>query len=357
MSIIASNISDPHSPNAVRQPVRHLGKISDIAALWLPYMLEKKELPGDAETKRYTEEAMHLLGKDTVASSLALFDSVMIERALQHAGRPVPVVVEQLIKTVADQLNCLPALTYEHVIHSNPLQTDPRIFTEPKEGRGEFFFYSVHREIEAALAETICKLRSALLRSSSSDEAVCVLEGIEALRGGMMQLIRELPPKEFNRFRPFFNNDARNLPGPSGFFSAGVYVLDAYLTGSHPDMRAFLALKAKSLQLYPATCAQQRFTGIMDIHNAHMSLHQRGDLLSEEYFPPKLRRRIASAMAEARRAHFRLCKFFLPELFVDYEKTGTAQVSGVPTFLLKPIALYEQIAAMPLRSPTEKLET
>ncbi|HLC66418.1 MAG TPA: hypothetical protein VJK52_02150, partial [Candidatus Nanoarchaeia archaeon] len=262
-----------------RIPARPLGSLSDYVALQLPSAITA--VRGGSTTITHTAkefdalaEGIHdieqLRGKDL---ALALFDATALASALRvlqsttSADTPTPEtpLLHELIKKLGRQRGLVPYLSYEGLIYSNPIDTDPRAFLGGDFGRQELLFYKLHALIEKEFLLQLPIVHKVIQARNATTDALptdSVLGGLDALHSILSRvstymlefhkLIANAKEGPFNAARPFWNATEK-YQGPSGKFSAGYFLMDAVLSGRDPTMRKFLKSKLHELSYYPNT--------------------------------------------------------------------------------------------------------
>ncbi|MBM3231599.1 hypothetical protein FJZ28_04735 [Candidatus Peregrinibacteria bacterium] len=330
-----------------RTPRRPLNDLSTFVVERLPTLL------ADTKAQELHDEAEQLASQADPTgreSALALLDAAMLQRAvLSVGGKPGPEIAG-LVEHISGSIESIPGLTYEGVIHANPLQADPRVFGSGESARAELFFYDVHARIEQQLAIVISRLFQLLAAdegdTESTREAIAAAQdGFHVMQKGFRALMHDLSKDAFSSMRRYFSNDhVQGMSGPSALFSAGVYCLDSLVQGQTAKVRAFQREhKFLRQEYYPRTTAMgDGFVGITDMQKANsyvaqgrtISLHtQCSDHagLSEDYA------QLLHIGGQTRKMHMGVVKTFLPEVWtttpteVDGAK-GTAGTSPKQIF-------------------------
>lgn len=352
------SLSDFPATPARAEPMRPLGEVSDFVTEKMPALLAGIH-SGTLDTREYVQTALNQASRglnDIVPivnfpshrmNSLAHLDACMLrESVLAHDDAANSEVLDALVRRTANLSNSAPALTYEGVIYANPITEDPRTFSEGNDAQAEMLFYECHRRIERNLAQTLFHL-SALLRSSagSREKKAFVYESlvpaIERVTADMGNLLVELPEESFGSFRRYFSpSSRRNLKGPSGLFSAGVYALDAYCIGNHPAMESFQAGKLADESYYPSTTILKHdFAGRADMHEADQAVREGQTLLSSNI--PSALAEVASQILKMRKVHFGIAsKFVMKHLGAEIGTAG----KNIREFLQRPINAYMDVA-------------
>jgi hypothetical protein len=350
------SLSDVALPETVqRSPIRPLGAVSNFVVEEMPYALRESDY---SLTTKMAED-LAVAGCDALKlhppqsqqeSALAHLDASM----LYEFSTKVPCVdvtrnaLFALLKETASVSSGVRGLTYEGLIHANPLHTDPRTFLHGPDGASETLFYAVHATIERVISQAVCSLHKALEAGSPENIAQCaqqvVLPAIDQTRTHMEALMRELPEHAFASLRPFFSPAAeRGIKGPSGLYSAGIFCLDAYIAGNLPPMKRFQDYKFAELSYYPGSQALEGFTGRHDMQKAS-EMANRGITL-QALGLSKVTRELASSILGMRKVHFGLAhKFIIKNLGVSTGSAGT----DIRKFLQMPMDIYRSLAGMPM---------
>lgn len=350
------DMPDPRTMERIRQ--RPLGTFSDFAVRLLhqnPYDMSPRQLSADVD--RFAKEALSCLPINQDGARLALLDASMIESTLAVRQRVQPDSLLELTEKCATQAGSSPCLSYEGLVHTNPLSTDPRTFTVGNTARSELLFYKVHRNVEDVLAHSTINARKILATPASADISLLVEtieHGIEGLRTGFRTMIQELSKEDFAKIRIFFHNQHRKMPGPSALFSAGTYCIDSLICGSNEEMRSFLNGKNTHRIYYPSTeAAKDSCAGQQDMKEADAMSQSKLDGISivRRQGSANDREKIASAllrMIQTRHIHLGVVKRFIPELFrmtSHPAAKGTGDTQHVPTFLHAPLNIYKRLHA------------
>ncbi|WP_375779217.1 hypothetical protein ACE103_09570 [Bradyrhizobium sp. ma5] len=147
--------------------------------------------------------------------------------------------------TVGTELNRLASLTcqrqpsigvlsYEDMILTNPIQTDPRLYCLGVAGVEERDFCIGHQLIESELQSAMGALLE-LRDVGGADAPQCLARCLARLRSAHDVLTRfdeHMSPDLFSQFRVFYGkNPYKNTLGPSGRFSARVVAVSVLLVG------------------------------------------------------------------------------------------------------------------------------
>jgi hypothetical protein len=354
----------PDPATMQRIPERPLGKLSDFVCTALPDLCLSIER-GDIDRSKLARSVEQAVGATTTdvrqfvrdKKMLAFLDCGMSEATLGRFQLPPPDNLRHLTEELAQSTGQAPGLRYEPLIRSNPLYSDPRLFSL-KHGKGEIVFYDVHRRIERIAVPGIQKIRSILatLATASAnsqpkieaniDEVVFVTDGI---RDELQTMIDELPLEDFTGIRAYFNNASRIATGPSGKDSAGIFVIDALTTGDDPAMATFLEHKMETKGFYPTSTADaDGFAGQADMDEALTLSRNNHTLVTlSKRFPflePAVKRLLGS-MHALRAKHMAVGKRFLPDAFKPDAPVfvGTGGVGDFPTYLKIPIGILQRM--------------
>lgn len=357
-----------------RTPDRPLGTLSDFVVEELPSAANGlltsarvNDLCIDAEQRLAALPCFRIITPESLANippltsvertaekkmlRLALLDLSMLERRLLRAHEPVPERLLSLTKRCATGMHSKAGLMYEGIIHANPLQTDPRVFSDTERGQAELFFYEVHARIEKRLAASVQTIRSCIasMAPDTSRAVMAAHNAIDGVEHGFRSLHQGLDPDEFARFRDCFSNAHRRLPGPSALFSAGMYSLDALLAGNATGVRQLNAFKERLYELFPTTTAvQDGFCGRDDMNQSHFLTKFHDALLFQQSYPVNERLNVAERMVHARAMHLGIAKRFLPE---GFNAEGTGGAGSLRAFLQIGIDAYGAIVKiLPLLS-------
>ncbi len=352
-----------------RTPQRPLGALSDFVVEQLPRAAQEPDaLPSPSQLEMYCDEARekisHMCSDDEhvlplygihyrlpahrrVLPHLALLDSSMLEGTYIRHGRKVPYILTDISQRSADRAKSITALTYQGLIHTNPHETDPRTFSSGETGRSEILFYTIHKRVEKHLARALNAAEKCLASNELQPAADHVHRGIDAIENGFSSYHRELSPEEFAKFRGFFTNAHRQLPGPSALFSAGMCALDSFLAQSATGIRQLNNCKRQFLLKFFPTTSRKRdeFCGQEDI-TQYTNNHNHNGLLLEMHRPVEPRREIAKHMRHARDMHLGIAKRYLPEAFKADSAQGTAGTHSLQSFLTIAREAYASLEQM-----------
>ncbi len=352
-----------------RTPIRPLGLLSDFVVTKLPGVKNISDLPSSnvlTDMCKKAREALTYLPYYDIDNppifklspsaydidrlrkmrKIALLDSAMLEQTyVRHEGL-APLHLTNLTELCAQFGNArrqqedsisytIPALTYEGVIHSNPLRQDPRVFSDGETGRAEVLFYEVHRRIEEHLAKTLCALKYNMVSPFKKTH-----ECINIIKSGFRSLLLCLKEEEFGKFRGYFQNAHRRLPGPSGLFSAGMAAFDNFLAASEMGIRQLQVFKLRQKNMFPTTHAfLDSFCGQEDMMTKQDNQKGRGnpagveDFLLSPHYKAREQQDVAINMQEARGMHVAVAQRFLPEAFKTDNTVGTGGTSSLKLFL------------------------
>lgn len=125
-------------------------------------------------------------------------------------------------------------LSYEDMILTNPVQSDPRLYCLGAVGVEERDFCAGHQLIESELQSAMDALLD-LRDLGGADASRCLTQCVARLESAQDVLTRfedHMSPELFSQFRAFYGkNPYRNTLGPSGRFSARVVAVSVLLVG------------------------------------------------------------------------------------------------------------------------------
>lgn len=288
-------------------------------------------------------------------SVIALADAAMLESAILGLGGRVRSKSYALTDRMADRIGESASLTYEGIIGRNPLTHDPRLFTQGATGEKELLFYAAHKQIERHLSASITAVRSALAQQDpgivSDLLRGVVTRGIESVRGEFATLRNELDAESFDAIRPLFGEQTqRNIPGPSGNYSAGMVTLDDLLIGDREDVRTYNGHKMMQRSLYPgSTVADDAFAGREDMRMAEASATQGRTINVAASTSPEVRKaasEVFALMAEVRRMHVSSAAKHIADVLKDDNVKGTGGQSHLRRYLTMPIDMYSDASSL-----------
>lgn len=229
-------------------PIRPLGELSNFVVDTLPAALREVhtgQIPAqmlvmhaeDLVAQSVTEDPTDL---DTHDRDLQLLDLIFLRTGIVHTGGIPGIRLQTAVNRMAQAAQRPPVLTYEDVILTNPLNSDPRRFTSGETGKVELTFYKDHKEIEGRLDVAISGLTSArkgILGTSNNDPEAATSFARQQLTQVVNQVanLRHMPPGTFEQFRGYFSSDpfVKGAKGPSGAFTAGIPIVELILAGDH----------------------------------------------------------------------------------------------------------------------------
>ncbi|WP_244563878.1 hypothetical protein [Ensifer aridi] len=155
-------------------------------------------------------------------------------------------------------------LSYEDMILTNPLQSDPRVYCLGSAGVEERDFCLGHQLIESELQsamDALLELRDAVGADARQCLAVCV-ERLESAICVLARFYERMAPDLFGQFRVFYGkNPYKDRLGPSGRFSARIVAVSVLLIGEelfHQKPQFYIDLYRLS-EYYPQGCIQEVF--------------------------------------------------------------------------------------------------
>lgn len=150
------------------------------------------------------------------------------------AEQTVGVALSRLVGLTCERQPSIGVLSYEDMILTNPVQSDPRVYCLGAAGVEERDFCLGHRLIETELQsaiEALVELRDV----ADADAAQCLsrcLEHVESANRVLTRFDQHMSPDLFGQFRVFYEkNPYKNTLGPSGRFSARVVAVSVLLIG------------------------------------------------------------------------------------------------------------------------------
>lgn len=336
------DVPDPQEMDRI--PDRPLSLFSDFVTMELPAFLLKIK-SGEKTVKDLSDIAENLaiqVPASSMNSSLAHLDAFMLRTAItQNEGNPGH-NLNAICRSLSEDLDMIEGLTYEDLIHSNPLSEDPRFFT----GRSEMFFYGVHVKIEAVCAQIISDLQDILAMSRDQTSMVAslreeLLPGLHFVKNQMLQLNCDLPDADFSKMRPYFTtNKGENIKGPSGNFSSGIFVIDSMIYGDSAEMQEFQETKLLDLRYFPRTSANKdSFAGRDDMIRSHIrsveGVTVNASVHMDHAGNRDILRSIFAVMSDIRKVHFGLGIKYLVRPLVEEKKMEEEDVEGSAKTKLK----------------------
>lgn len=150
------------------------------------------------------------------------------------AEQTVGVALSRLARLTCERQPSIGVLSYEGMILTNPVQSDPRVYCLGAAGVEERDFCLGHQLIETELQsaiEALVELRDV----ADADAGQCLSRCLERLESANCVLTRfdqHMSPDLFGQFRVFYEkNPYKNTLGPSGRFSARVVAVSVLLIG------------------------------------------------------------------------------------------------------------------------------
>lgn len=234
-----------------RIPERPLGPVSTYVVMTMPHDLaEVREgrlaasslaVKADILLGGITEKTLDTTLHNPKKRDLATLDLTILEAGIVHSGAEPSEKLTMLVDTFSTRAERPPVVTYEDLIFTNPLGTDPRTYTSGSVGRSERDFYLTHLLIEDVMTEVNDNVKDTI---NQLDQ-----QGISALAKAQERLSRiatrfqdtlepmhqvgtAMPKAHFDEFRIYFQpHPTRELKGASGAFSASIPTFDLLLGG------------------------------------------------------------------------------------------------------------------------------
>ncbi len=198
----------------------------------LRFSSETAALLQRADWSRCSESALQIAWLDIV-----YFYTGIIHSAVRLGLNPRVVLplaqIEPRLKAISAVAGKIPVLTYEDVALINPLETDPRTFTDGHIGGSEYQFLLGHLLTERKLALALENLHGFLNNPPHDIRLLREAEkNVAAVTQHMKDFLDNMPTDNFNGFRIFFSsNPVSGYAGASGRFSAKMYHLRIMLDG------------------------------------------------------------------------------------------------------------------------------
>ncbi|MCA6116793.1 hypothetical protein J6524_18085 [Bradyrhizobium sp. WSM 1738] len=155
-------------------------------------------------------------------------------------------------------------LSYEDMILTNPVQSDPRVYCLGAAGVEERDFCLGHQLIESELQlaiEALLELRDTAEADAGHCLAVC-LECLESAKFILTRFYEHMSPDLFGQFRVFYGkNPYKNRLGPSGRFSARIVAVSVLLVGDDlfQQKPQFYRDVYRLSEYYPHECINEVF--------------------------------------------------------------------------------------------------
>ncbi|MFB9980659.1 hypothetical protein ACFSOZ_18950 [Mesorhizobium newzealandense] len=172
--------------------------------------------------------------------------------------------LRQLARVSRQRQPSIDVLSYEDMILTNPLQSDPRVYCLGSAGVEERDFCLGHQLIESELQSAIdalLALRDAVGADARQCLAVCV-ERLESANYVLARFYERMSPDLFGQFRVFYGkNPYKDRLGPSGRFSARIVAVSVLLIGEelfHQKPQFYMDVYRLS-EYYPQGCIQEVF--------------------------------------------------------------------------------------------------
>ncbi len=345
----------PEPSEMKRLPLRPLGTVSDFVALELPNFIRdvKKGNRQVDELSNTVEELCEHTNIRQRPTTLGHLDLFMLRTSIASLKGKVGEKIQTLCEQYSMAIGSLGVLTYEDLIHANPLETDPRVLTN----RSELFFYGAHRKIETACSEIVCLIEELLSKQNDSEiiadgvrESVC--PRLQLIQKQMEQMNTDLSVDDFTRMRPFFMAYGQEkMRGPSGNFSAGIFSVDSLIYGQNVEMQAFQLMKLCDLKYYPMTTAHHdSFSGRNDMITSHahgLKGHTVHAILANGSDESRsVLRTTLTAMSNIRKVHFGLARKFIVEPLVAEGQLEESEIEGtarhkLKSYLMKARTIYD----------------
>lgn len=231
------------------KPTRPLGALSDFVVEEMPSLLAKGDHRGDhaalfAAALDEHSRAFTLSEPDTTNLAIACLDLVMLGQACDHQRVPLPDALQQPLQSICQKLGRLDAFLYEDCVVTNPLDTDPRLFTTENAALAERDFLLGHAIIESLLLDANARIIEILIETKESADPGQTITTMVAEHGDhvassatkvrdVLHELRKMPLDDFARFRRFYMPSPRTgRPGPSGRYSANLYLLRVLVEGA-----------------------------------------------------------------------------------------------------------------------------
>ncbi|TDW34189.1 MULTISPECIES: hypothetical protein [Rhizobium] len=172
--------------------------------------------------------------------------------------------LRQLARVSCQRQPSIDVLSYEDMILTNPLQSDPRVYCLGSAGVEERDFCLGHLLIESELQsamDALLEMRDAVGADARQCLAVCV-ERLEAAVCVLARFNERMSPDLFGQFRVFYGkNPYKDRLGPSGRFSARIVAVSVLLIGEelfHQKPQFYMDIYRLS-EYYPQGCIQEVF--------------------------------------------------------------------------------------------------
>ena len=266
-------------------------------------------------------------------------DRTMFEARLNANNTHAWKNIKNSTDRVSEALWLAPVLTYEWIILINPLDTNPKTFTEWADASHELFFYKIHRDIEIEIYPDLQRLiQLANDTTISNEDWLTILTNInhrlEFAVWKMGEMYRNFDKEAFSRFRSFFSGinfrllDNEKYPGPSWASSCIFPTLDIVL-----GIETVAAL-SKHAHIVRPKIAWRWYTTIIDMEEAERWVMINGDLYKRYSEKPEFLEKLnilTSTLKKFRMNHQWSVRKYLPEVFVGAAWTWWA--SDVPEYL------------------------
>ncbi|WP_353642740.1 hypothetical protein [Mesorhizobium sp. WSM2239] len=270
-----------------RQRIRPLGNVSDFVADQLPHHIA--EIKGSERPDETVKALGHsintmIAGTDCEAHLLNLSQSefgvaktdiqYLVNCAYQMSAiaglHPVDaeLTVGEPLRRIArlsrQRQPSIDVLSYEDMILTNPLESDPRVYCLGSAGVEERDFCLGHQLIESDLQsamDALLELRDAVGADADQCLALCV-KSLESANYVLERFYEHLSPDLFGEFRMFYGkNPYKDRLGPSGRFSARIVAVSVLLIGEelfHQKPQFYRDVYRLS-EYYPQACIHEVF--------------------------------------------------------------------------------------------------
>lgn len=240
-----------------RQRTRPLGIVSDFVADQLPYCIAEikgSERPDEAvKALGHSINAM-IAGTDYEAHLLNLpqFEFGVAKTDIQYlvncayqlsafagldpvdAELTVGEALSRLARQSCQRQPSIDVLSYEDMILTNPVQSDPRVYCLGSAGVEERDFCLGHQLIESDLQsamDALLEVRDAVGADAHQCLALCMAR-LESANCVLARFYDRMSPDLFGEFRVFYGkNPYKDRLGPSGRFSARIVAVSVLLIG------------------------------------------------------------------------------------------------------------------------------
>lgn len=305
-----------------------------------------------------TDEQINAALQDPATTDLALFDLMMADTVAAHYDIAIPPGLDNTLVLLAHTAGRPPYITYEDVVFTNPLDTDPRSFAPGEIGQSERDFYKAHEIIEGRMIPATTGLKEAALlldaKGTSGIEYASQSLGAfsESVAFGQKylgKLANDMPSEYFNIFRApyFFAHPVRNPKdyainpynrsgvGPSGRFTGTFPLADMYKGQGITDykMNDFRRIHAEGY--YPRFQASQIAQAIQ-MYEQGLSIAALNERLGRPAALSSALNRATKKVDDFRRQHIRTVVRHIPQVAKgDQDGSGTADGESTMGYLEK----------------------